>query len=206
MESKLFIDSTTKQLLLSGETSLLHSETATELRWKHVVNTSSCGVDVYGAILKHMSFGELPANSKTGVDQRLRVSAGVEGSSTSTDTLLVFQGRKTTNLAERVKVVRGKDLVDSRTDLSVKGKYIYNIKKDVWLGSGFVGLSQCLFNLHSTMDLRLSAGLQADYVKPKGGASRVDVQPVIKVEENAWTLEVRPKKNNRLDYSLTYNL
>ena len=165
-----------------------------------------CGVDVYGAILKHMSFGELPANSKTGVDQRLRVSAGVEGSSTSTDTLLVLQGRKTTNLAERVKVVRGKDLVDSRTDLSVKGKYIYNIKKDVWLGSGFVGLSQCLFNLHSTMDLRLSAGLQADYVKPKGGASRVDVQPVIKVEENAWTLEVRPKNNNRLDYSLTYNL
>lgn len=206
MESKLFIDSTTKQLLLSGETSLLHNETATELKWKHVVNTSNASVDVYGAVLKHVSFGDLPTNAKPGVDQRLRVSAGVEGSSTSTDTLLVFQGRKTTNLAERVKVVRGKDTVDSRTDLSIKGKYMYNIKNDVWLGSGYLGLSQCLFNLHSTMDVRVSAGIQADYVKPKGAASRVTLQPVLKLEENAWTFEVRPKKNNRLDYSLTYNL
>ena len=56
------------------------------------------------------------------------------------------------------------------------------------------------------MDLRASVGLQADYVKPKGVASRVDVQPVLKLEENAWTLEVRPKKNNRVDWSMTYSL
>ena len=54
MESKLYIDNTKKQLLLSGETSLLHGETNTELRWKHIVNTSSSEVNVYGAILKHV--------------------------------------------------------------------------------------------------------------------------------------------------------
>jgi hypothetical protein len=204
MESKLYIDNTKKQLLLSGETSLLHGETNTELRWKHIVNTSSSEVNVYGAILKHVSFGELP--SRAGVDQRLRLSAGVQASSESPDTLLVLEGRKTTNLAERVKILRGKDSVDSRTDLRVKGKYMYNVKNDVFLGSGYVGLSSCLFNLHATMDLRVSAGLQADYVKSKKAASRVDVQPVIKLEENAWTFEVRPKKGGKVDYSLTYCL
>ena len=173
-------------------------------RFKHVVNTSTATVDVYGSVLKHVSFGELP--SRAGVDQRLRLSAGVQASSESPDTLFVMEGKKTTNLAERVKIMRGKDTVDSRTDLVAKGTYMYNVKSDVFLGSGYVGISQCLFNLHSTMDLRVSAGVQADYVKPKKATARIDVQPVIKLEENAWTLEVKPKKGGKVDYSLTYSL
>jgi hypothetical protein len=203
MESKLYIDNTTKKLLISGETSLLHSESNVELTWKHIVDTTSGSVDVYGSIFKHVSFGDLPVNSKPGVDQRLRVSAGIEGSSTSPDTLLVLRARKTHNLAERVKVVRGKDSVDSRTDVRAKGKYVYNLMSDAWTGTGYLGVSQCLFNLHSTMDLRLSAGVQADY--SKGKSSKVDLQPVIKLEENAWSLEMRPK-NNKMNWNLTYSL
>ena len=102
MESKLYIDNTKKQLLLSGETSLLHGETNTELRWKHIVNTSSSEVNVYGAILKHVSFGELP--SRAGVDQRLRLSAGVQASSESPDQKASWAIVKTSSAARKASM------------------------------------------------------------------------------------------------------
>jgi hypothetical protein len=201
MESKLYIDNSSKKLLLTGEVSLLHDANV-ELNFKHVVDTTNGDVQVHGSIFKHVAFGDLPTNSKPGVDSRFRVSAGVEGSSTSPDTLLVLQARLNRNIAEKVKIKRGKDSVDSRTDVRIKGRYAYNLMNDEWNGTGYAGVSQCLFDLHSTMDLRVSAGIQGELSR---ASNQVRVQPVIKLEENAWSLEMKPR-NNKLNWGLTYHL
>jgi len=181
METRLHVDNRERKLCLSGKTSFLHSSNV-ELKLNHIIDVSSADVRVSGSLLKHLSFGE-NEKGRVGVDSRLRLSAGLSGSSSDTDTFLVLEAKKHFRIAEKVRVVRGKDTLDNTTDIKVKASYSYNLKRDMWTGDVSCGISQTIFKLHDTMDIRISAGLETCINKNKLQSFR----PLIKLEENNWT-------------------
>lgn len=181
METRLHIDNREKKLYLSGRASFLHSSNV-ELKFKHMIDTSSASVHVSGSLMKHLSFGDND-RVKPGVDSRLRLSAGLRGNSSSTDTFLVLKARKHFRVAEKVRLARGKDTLDSSTDVCTKACYAYNLRSDSWTGDVFCGISHTMFRLHDTMDIRVSAGLETSINKNK----LQNVQPIVKIEENNWT-------------------
>lgn len=181
METRLFIDNRDRKLCLSGKASFLHSSNV-ELKVKHIIDMSSADVRVSGSLLKHLSFGE-GDRGKPGVDSRLRISAGLKGNSSDTDTFLVLKAKKHFRMAEKVRLIRGKDTLDNSTDMRVKASYSYNLKRDIWTGDVFCGISHTMFRLHDTMDIRLSAGFETCINKNK----LQSIRPLIKVEENNWT-------------------
>lgn len=181
METRLHIDNRDRKLYLSGKTSFLHSSDV-ELRLKHIVDTESADVRVFGSLMKHLSFGDI-SRGKPGVDSRLRLSAGLSANSSSVDTLLVLKGKKHFRVAEKIRLIRGKDTVDNSTDVHLKACYKYNLKNDSWAGDVFCGISHTMFKIHDSMDIRVSAGLQSSINKNK----LQTVTPIIKVEENNWT-------------------
>jgi hypothetical protein len=196
METRLHIDNRDRKLYLSGKTSFLHSSDV-ELRLKHIVDTESADVRVFGSLMKHLSFGDI-SRGKPGVDSRLRLSAGLSANSSSVDTLLVLKGKKHFRVAEKIRLIRGKDTVDNSTDVLVKASYSYNLKRDVWTGDVFCGISHTMFRLHDTMDIRLSAGLETCINKNKLQSFR----PLIKVEENNWTWSTDLSGKWHVDYLL----
>lgn len=196
METRLLIDNRERKLYLSGKASFLHSSNV-ELKFKHRIDTSSADVRVSGSLMKHLSFGEND-RVKPGVDSRLRVSAGLWGDSTSTDTLLVLKAKKHFRVAEKVRLIRGKDTLDNSTDMRLKASYAYNLRRDVWTGNVFCGISHTMFRLHDTMDIRVSAGLETSINKNK----LQTMEPVIKVEENNWTLSTDLSGKWRVSYLL----
>lgn len=181
METKLCIDNREKTLFLSGKARFLHSSNV-ELKLKHIIDTKSANVKVFGSLEKHLNFGDLP--SRASVDERLRLSAGVKANSYSTDTLLFLKGKKQFRLAEKIRVIRGKDIQDNSTDLKMKALYSLNLKTEEWGGEIFCGLSRTMFRVHDTMDIRVSLGVHTTINKNK----IQPIQPVIKLEENCWTL------------------
>ena len=68
----------------------------------------------------------------------------------------------------------------------------------LWTGNVFCGISHTMFRLHDTMDIRVSAGLETSINKNK----LQTMEPVIKVEENNWTLSTDLSGKWRVSYLL----
>lgn len=135
---------------------------------------------------------------RKGFDNRLRLSAGVDFASSTADTALVLKAEKQYRIAEKRRVSRGKDFLDSATDIRLKARYDYNFQADSWSGDAIAELSHASFKVNDNMDLRVSLGMKGSI--NRGGVSQM--QPVLKIEENCWSFTTDCKGMWHVDYLL----
>lgn len=135
---------------------------------------------------------------RKGFDSRMRLSAGVDFASSTADTALVLKAKKQHRIAEKRRVSRGKDFLDSATDIRLKARYDYNLQADSWSGNAVVEVSHASFKVNDAMDLRVSLGMKGSI--NRGQISRM--QPVLKIEENCWSFTTDCKGTWVVDYLL----
>ncbi|KAH7623685.1 putative Outer envelope pore protein 21A, chloroplastic [Nannochloris sp. 'desiccata'] len=200
METSLLLDNKTKQLNLFFKKRFEHKSDVA-LKLHGLVNTVTSRAQVEGSILKFFRLGTEPRFSDDDIyrpDQRLRLGIGAKSSSSSEDVFLTLNAKQKVRLNKQSEMVRGRQVLNSYTEASLRANYNYNIKTEAWGGEAVAKISTALFKFSDDQDVRLSAGCRIP-LTPNGAGKAV---PFVRVEENCWGVTTDLKGGFVINYAL----
>ena len=95
-------------------------------------------------------------------------------------------------------MVRGRQVLNSYTQASLRANYNYNIKTEKWGGEALATLSHAMFRFSDDQDVRFTAGCRIPLTPTGAGKA----EPFVRVEENCWGVTADLKGGFIIKYSL----
>lgn len=131
-------------------------------------------------------------------DPRLRLGLGARASTATDDVLLSLTAKQRVAVAKSSHVVRGRHVLASYTQATLKAHYDFNPRTERWGGEAEASASHAMFRFADDQDVRVSAGARVPLTPAGPGRAA----PFLEVQENCWSLTTDLRREWRVTYSL----